>query len=91
MVTFSQKDKAEPTMQSVEEKSIPSRENVPCKGPGLEMSLGCSRLKNKVHVARRWSIGTKGNKMRLEKEAGPCRPGKEFEFYPSISRAPCGV
>ena len=54
MVTFSQKDKTEPTMQSVEEKSIPSRENVPCKGPGLEVSLGCSRLQNKVHVARRW-------------------------------------
>jgi len=47
----------------------------------LNELLACSGIQNKSHVARRWEFEAKGNKTRLEKEAGLCRPGWVFRFY----------
>ena len=54
------------------------------------MSLACSRIQNKVHVARRLVGWTEGNNEARERGRS-FRPGKEFGFYPSISKTPCSI
>lgn len=49
----------------------PQQREYPVQRPwGRNELLARSGIQNKIHVARRWEFGAKGDKMRLEKEAG---------------------